>query len=322
MADRVYHATGQVIDNQTNQGLPELTVEAWDAGQTTSRPLAVTVTENDGRFKLELDFAQFGFKSVPDVIFKVLRNGVQMQGVENAVSWNANAEEAVTILVNRVPKNRTEAKDRITARQFLKVADVLQQSDFRGIVTNVTEKVGTRWGAITDALANTFTKSDFEPLKPGRNFEKEAVNKDVSTVKQNLESEQIEVNVLPYNPRLDKATLVDLTSFPSNLKAGQKVNLYQENGLVKYMSVVRETKSSEPAPGGGDLQKEELKKLSEELKKSKEDSLRKDKQISELQQELLTIRQEHGEINKIIKSKEFEALLKTGVRKSREKKPK
>ena len=322
MADRVYHATGQVIDSQTIQGLPELTVEAWDAGKTTPRPLAFTVTENDGRFKLELDFAQFGFRSVPDVIFKVLRNGVELQGVESAVSWNANAEEAVTILVNRVPKNRTEAKDRITARQFLKVADVLQQSDFRGIVTNVTEKVGTRWGAITDALANTFTKSDFKPLKPGRNFEKEAVNKDVNTVKKNLESEQIEVNVLPYNPRLDKATLADLTSFPSNLKAGQKVNLYQEDGLVKYMSVVRETKSSEPPPAGGDLQKEELKKLSEELKKSREDSQRKDKQISELQQELLTIRQEHGEINKIIKSKEFEALIKTGVRKSREKKPK
>ena len=50
MADSVYHATGQVIDSETSQGLPEFTVEAWDAAQTTSRPLAVTVTESDGRF--------------------------------------------------------------------------------------------------------------------------------------------------------------------------------------------------------------------------------------------------------------------------------
>src|SRR5688572_27718851 len=171
MADRVYHATGQIIDSQTNQGLPELTVEAWDAGQSIPRPLAVTVTESDGRFKLELDFNQFGFKEVPDVIFKVLRNGVLLEGAESAVSWNANAEEDVTVLVNRVPKNRTEAKDRITARQFLKVADFLQQSNFLGVATNVAEKVGTRWGTIGDALANTFIKSDFEPVKPGRNFE-------------------------------------------------------------------------------------------------------------------------------------------------------
>ena len=322
MADSVYHATGQVIDSETSLGLPELTVEAWDAAQTTSRPLAVTVTESDGRFIMELDFMQFGFKTVPDLIFKVLRNGVLLEGAESAVSWNANAEEDITILVKRVPKNRTEAKDRITARQFLKVADFLQQSNFLGVATNVAEKVGTRWGTIGDALANTFIKSDFEPVKPGRNFEKEVVNKDVNTVRKNLESEKIEVNVLPYNPRLDKATFADLTSFSSNLKAGQKVNLYEKEGIVKYMSVVKETKSPEHAPTGDDKQKEELKKLAEELKTSKEDSLRKDKQISELQQELLSIKKDHVEIKKILKSKGFGTVSKTVGKKGGEDKPK
>jgi hypothetical protein len=322
MADRVYHATGQVIDGQTNQGLPELTVEAWDSGQTTSQPLAVTVTENDGRFNLELDFRQFGFKVIPDVIFKVLRNGVPLEGAESAVSWNANTEENVTILVTQVPKHRSEAKDRITARQFLKVTDFFQQSNFLGVATNVAEKVGTRWGTIGDALANTFIKSDFKPVKPGRNFEKEVVNKDVNTVRKNLESEKIEVNVLPYNPRLDKATFADLTSFPSNLKAGQKINLHEKDGIVKYISVVKETKSSEHTPAGEDKQKEELKKLAEELKTSREDSLRKDKQISELQQELLSIRKDHVEIKKILKSKGFETVSKTVGKKGGEGKPK
>ena len=127
---------------------------------------------------------------------------------------------------------------------------------------------------------------------------------------------------MKYNPRLNKATLTDITSFSSKLKPGQKVNLYEENGTVKYMSVVKEKKTVSVQPTGDDTQKEDLKKLSEELKASKEESLRKDKQIIELQQELLTIKQDHVEIKQMLKSKEFDALLKSVRNKPGEDKPK
>lgn len=318
---QVYHATGQVIDSQTSEGLAELTVEAWDAGSTISRPLAVTTTEKDGRFTVELDFEQFGFKQIPDVVFKVLQNEVALESIESGVAWNANAEEAVTLLVRVVAKDRSKAKDRVTAKQFLKTADFFQQSDFLGLFMNVKEKVGTRWGTIADAVSNSFLKTEIEPVRPGRNFEKEVVGTDVNTAKKNLEEQQVEVNVLKYNPRLNKATLSDLTSFSTNLKPGQKVNLYEENGTVKYMSVVKEKRSA-AEPTGDDTQKEDLKKLSDELKAAKEESFRKDKQIIELQQELLTIKQDHVEIKQMLKSKEFDALLKSVRDKPGEDKPK
>jgi len=320
---QVYHATGQVIDSQTSEGLAELTVEAWDAGNTLKRPLATTKTEKDGRFTVELDFEQFGLKQIPDVFFKVFQNGAQMEAIESGVAWNANSEEAVTLLVKVVTKDRSKAKDRVTAKQVLKTADFFQQSDFIGLFRNVKEKIGTRWGTIADAVSNSLLKTDIEPVKPGRDFEKEVVGTDVNTAKKNLEAEQVEVNVLKYNPRVNKATLSDLTSFSTKLKPGQKVNIYEENGTVKYMAVVKDNKgAAEPRFTGDDSQKEELKKMGEELKASREESLRKDKQIIELQQELLSIKQDHVEIKQLLKSKEFDALLKSVGKKPGEDKPK
>jgi hypothetical protein len=180
---QVYHATGQVIDSQTSEGLAELTVEAWDAGNSLQRPLATAVTEKDGRFTVELDFEQFGFKQIPDVVFKVLQNGAELQAIESGVAWNANTEEAVTLLVRVVTRDRSKAKDRVTAKQVLKTADFFQQSDFLGLFMNIKEKIGTRWGTIADAVSNSLLKTEFEPVKPGRNFEKEVVGTDVNTAK-------------------------------------------------------------------------------------------------------------------------------------------
>lgn len=319
---QVYHATGQVIDSQTSEGLAELTVEAWDAASSVNRPLATAKTEKDGRFTVEMDFEQFGFKQIPDVVFKVLQNGVAMEAIESGVAWNANSEEAVTLLVKVITKDRSKAKDRVTAKQVLKTADFFQQSDFLGLFMNVKEKIGTRWGTIADAVSNSLLKAEIEPVKPGRNFEKEVVGTDVNTAKKNLEAEQVEVNVLKYNPRVNKATLADLTSFSNKLKPGQKVNIYEENGTVKYMSVVKEKKAATVQPTGDDSQKEELKKMSDELKSSKEESLRKDRQILELQQELLSIKQDHVEMKQLFKSKEFETLMKSVTKKPGEDKPK
>lgn len=319
---QVYHATGQIIDSQTHQGLAGLTVEAWDAGNNLQRPLAITKTEKDGRFSVELDFEQFGFKQIPDVVFKVLQNGAVMEAIESGVAWNANSEEAVTLLVRVVTKDRSKAKDRVTAKQVLKTADFFQQSDFLGLFMNVKEKIGTKWGTIADAVSNSLLNADFEPVKPGRNFEKEVVGTDVNTAKKNLEAEQVEVNVLKYNPRLNKATFQDVTSFSNKLRPGQKVNIYEENGTVKYMAVVKEKKAVAAEPTADDSQKQELRKMSEELKASKEESLRKDRQIIELQQELLTIKQDHVEIKQLLKSKEFETLLKSVNKRPGEDKPK
>lgn len=306
----VYHATGQVIDSETSQGIAELTIEAWDAASSIPRPLAITSTRDDGRFTLEFDFEQFGFKEIPDVFFKVLRDGVALETTESGVSWNANSEESVTLTLKSTSKDRSKAKDRVTAKQFLKTADFIQQSDFLGLFSNIKEKIGTRFGTIADAVSNSFLKTEFEPVKPGRNIEKEVLHTDVNVAKRNLEAEKMEVTIVKYNPRINKATFSDVVSL-SDIKPGQKINLHEEDGIVQYVSVVKDRKIGQAGAGQDEIQKEDLKKLADELKATKEESLRKDRQIIELQQELLTIKQDHVEIKSLLKSKEFEVLMKS-----------
>ena len=312
MADLVYNATGQVIDNETRQGIPGLRIEAWDVDMKTRAPLAATETKDSGRFALQLDFKRHGFETVPDVIFKVFRNEMLLESSENSLSWNANSEEDVTISILKTPKKRKDVKDSITAKQFLTWADFIQKSDFVGVFQNLNDKAGTLLNVIPDSLLNTFAQLEPKPITFSGNTEKELVNQDVNSVKQKLESDKVEVEVLPYNPRLNKTFFADISTLSTGIKAGQKVKLYEENGVVKYYAVVKENKSQDPSTSASATDnKAAIKKLQEELNATKEDSKRKEEQIGKLQQELSDINKQHAEIQKVFKSNEFKALLKT-----------
>jgi hypothetical protein len=312
MADLVYNATGQVIDNETRQGIPGLRIEAWDVDMKTPAPLAATETNQSGRFALQLDFKKHGFQTVPDVIFKVFRNGMLLESIENSLSWNANSEEDVTISILKTPKVRKDVKDRITAKQFLTWSDFFEQSDFKGVFQNLKEKAGTLWSIIPDSLLNTFAQMEPKPIKSSGNVEKEVINQDVNSVKQKLESDKIAVEVLPYNPKLNKTLFADISTLSTGFKAGQKVKLYEENGTVKYYAVVKERKSVEPAtPVSAADHTAEIEKLKEELNATKEDSKRKEEQIGKLQQELSDVGKQQAELQKVFKSSDFKKLLKT-----------
>jgi hypothetical protein len=322
MADLIYNATGQVIDNETSQGIPGVRVEAWDVDLKTPRPLAVTETNDSGRFALKLDFRKNGFQVVPDVVFKVFRNEMQLESMESSLSWNANSEEDITISIVNTPKKRKDVKDRITAEQFLMWSDFVQQSDFMGVFKNFKDKAGTILSLIPDSLFNTFAQMEPKPIRVSGNTEKEFINQDVNSVKRKLESDNISVEVLPYNPRLNKTFFADISTLSTGIKSGQKVNLYQENGTVKYYSVVKEKSvKGVVTPGNTDNHKAEIEKFNEELKAAKEDSKRKEEQITKLQQDLSDISKQQEELQKVFKSNDFKKLLKTIGRTGKQDKP-
>ena len=312
MAEPVYHATGQVIDSETRKGIAALRVEAWIADVSAKRPLAVSETQEDGRFTLRLDFSNQLPETIPEVTFKVFRNEQLLEGIESAVLWNANAEQDVTILIKPPVTPTVELKDRITAKQFLKGADFIQQSDFVGLYQCFRDNVETKWSVVTDVVTNTFTRMDLKPVKPTRNIQKEIMNSDVEMVKRNLESEKVIVNeVLPYNPRLNRALLADITTLPTCLQPGQRVNLYEKNGTVKYYTVVKENRLQDTGSISVTGTSTEVKKLEKELKAAREESVRREKQLTQVQQELLTVRREQQELKKILQSRDFKKLLKS-----------
>jgi flagellar motility protein MotE (MotC chaperone) len=141
------------------------------------------------------------------------------------------------------------------------------------------------------------------------------VGQDVAAAKTHLESQHIEVNeVKKYEPKLNKSSLSDMNRRPVNLKAGQKVDIYEENGKVRYYALAKETRdTAEPARDQAD----EVIKLREELKKTKRDAADKDEKINKLQVEMETLRKEQSEIKALLNSDAMIKMMKT-INKTRE----
>jgi hypothetical protein len=232
--------TGQVVDAQTNTGVTGFNVEVWDKSLRFQSAMAVLTTDEHGRFNVLLDLRQFGFETPPTLIFKVLKDGVLFTSTDNAVVWNTQTEDDVTIFIRTVSRpDRPVGKDRINATQVLKTANFVQQSDFKGVYQQTKDKFSMPVGFFTDMLTNTFKNADINPIRVKSTPEAGIYKQDVAVATTNLQAQQVQVNeVLPYNPQLNSDSFKILTSAPIKVAAGQKVNLYQENGKVMYYSVV------------------------------------------------------------------------------------
>lgn len=287
MSDQIYIATGQVIDRDSGRGMKDLLVEAWDSDPQHSQLLGNDKTDENGRFSISFDLKKFNYKTAPDLFFKVHRDQKLLESTEASVLWNANTQENVTIKI-RMGRERAPGRDRITSDQVFKGVDFFQKSDFKGVFKEYRSKAATTGGHITNILKKTLTTMDLNPVRVRGASHRDIVDQDVEAARNNLKSKNIEVNeVLPYKPDLRSESMGKISLLPRNLKAGQKLNLYEENGKVRYYSIVRTTpvSSSEELDKHLEKQTSELNKLREELKITQENTAKKDEQISSLQKD-------------------------------------
>ena len=325
MVNQNYEITGRVIEAKTRQGLYNLIVEAWDKDVKYDDLLAQTFTNDDGGFTMSFDstyFRDFDPETNPDLLFKVFMGKKMLKSTGDAVIKNAGLKTEVTIEIN-MPEIRKEGKDRISVAQAYKAADFFKQSDFKGVFNQFKSKAGTSLGFLSDMLVNTVTKMDIKPIKVSNTRNENIVGQDVASATQNLESQQIVVNdVRPYEPTANSASFSDFTSFPVNLKAGQKVNLYEENGKIRYYSLVKD-KQPDGVPVTKEVENARVTKLTEELNMTKQKTAEKDEQINKLQQEMESLRKDHNEIKTLLQSdavvRLMEQMNKTPPPKTRKK---
>ncbi|MBN9385047.1 MAG: hypothetical protein J0H74_30105 [Chitinophagaceae bacterium] len=326
MSNGIYTATGQVIDRDTNEGVPKLSVEAWDTNtQRAQAALGSANTDDNGRFSITLDLKKLQYEQAPDLFFKVFLNEKLLDSTESSVLWNANTQESVTIRI-RTTRERPAGKDRLNTAQVFKGVDFFQKSDFKGVFNEYKGKASTSLGFIADIFKNAIPNMDLNPLQVTGVKHNDVINQDVNAARLNLATKNVAVQeVVPYQPGLNSTSLQNITSMPLNLKAGQAVRLYEENGKVKYYSIVKEgtaaggaaTASTTPAGtvpvattgAGGAVSAAQLNNLQAALDSARQDAAKKDETINTLRSQVEALQKQQQEVDTLLKSEKFTKLM-------------
>jgi hypothetical protein len=261
-----YAIRGQVIDRATKRGVRGVRVDAWDRDTTYHDLLGQVTTGDDGLFTIGYDsvyFGDFAPDRSPDVYFKLYLDSKEVLSTFDAPRKNAAAGVMEVVLELEMPQLQPAGRDYISVTQALKVADWWQASDFKGTWCEGTDKVktvGALLGALgSDALANF----DSKPVRPKGTRESSVVNQDVATAQRALAAQQVEVTeVKAVADSRRRDTLKSLADYPLQLRAGDKVQLYQENGVVKYYTRV-------PAADANAVDGQTVLKLDEDLQSLK-----------------------------------------------------
>jgi len=138
-----------------------------------------------------------------------------------------------------MPQLRPEGRDRVSAEQAIKVADWWRASDFRGVFRESRDKASTI-GKLFGSLAGRSLESfDFAPVRPRGTRESDVVDQDVTNAQRALALQRVEVaEVRTVGAEGPRANLVSLKDYALRLEPGDRVTLYEENGVVKYYTRV------------------------------------------------------------------------------------
>src|SRR5690349_11785165 len=112
MAKEKYLILGRVISRTSQQGVPNLRVEAWDKDQIVNDLVGNAVTDADGAFRIEFDssyFRELFSDREPDLFFKVFDGSKLIKSTEDSVLWNVDAGETEVVIELDVEVTRTPA---------------------------------------------------------------------------------------------------------------------------------------------------------------------------------------------------------------------
>ncbi len=306
-----FQVNGKVVHAISEKPVPNLKVEAWDKDIKYNDLLGQTFTDLEGNFEIEFDstyFREHAPDAKPDLLFKVFLGKRLLSIANDKVISNAGERTEVTLRV-LIPEMTERGKDRISMQKALEISAFLQQSDFKGLMGQVKETVNSQFAFFTDMIKNSVEKFDFSPIKTGENQSGNIVGQDVKAAGAQLHSQQVTVNeVKKYEPGLNRKSFSDLLHKPVNLKAGQKIDLYEENGKVRYYTIVKDETAAPAAMVKAEAP--ELKKMEEELEATRQLAAAREEKIGKLELEMEQLKKDHSEIRALLQSENMAKLMK------------
>ncbi|QAA81845.1 hypothetical protein EI546_08990 [Aequorivita sp. H23M31] len=244
----LYEIIGRVIDGAKKGGIANLRVEAWDKDVKYHDLLGSCITNADGGFEMSFDstyFREFAPEEKPDIFFKIYLGKKLIKSTEDTPLKNAERKVNVTLTIDLPEYMMPEGRDRVSTEQMLRIAAFFQDSDFAGVYSDYRKKAGTSINHLSDMIMNTVNKFDFEPIKRSPVREEEIIDQKLVDVKKNMESQNVTIGeIREYDPKLDRTSIMDINFIHKNIKEGQRINLYEEEGVVKYYTFANEKTES------------------------------------------------------------------------------
>jgi len=314
--------TGQVIQGENGVGVAGILVAAMENGTPGTTQIAGDIlvpdvlgtarTDENGRFRIALTDANLARGITPDLFFNVYDVDGQtlLTSTFDYVVWNGSTQEDVTIKLRSKQLTPPLGKDRVNALQARKAGVFLTQSDFKGVFSQVKTQAGTSFGVLGDSIMSAISKIDLTPLKVSVPADS-LVNTNVAAAGQTLTDQNIPYQVADYQPGLNKDLLQSVSGFNPVVRPGESVKLYQENGVVKYYSIVTTAGATPPAsaapatpaPTAAADHSADIAKLKKELTTTQKDAAEKDKHIVDLTAQLEAVRKEQASIKEMFNAK-------------------
>lgn len=240
-SNKEFKITGHVFDRQTRRDVSGLRVEAWDKDTKYHDLLGVAITDPRGKFIIEFNelfYGDYGEDLLPDVFFRIYRRKRMIHSTEDTVLMNlAKPETGVEIAIDVPRTDANSGRDLIKARYALRSQAFVRNSDVKGVKQEGKDRLG-----ILKSAANTWWRQkafSLDGLRPPATGAGSILKKDVYQATTKLADQGVTVKeVRPYDgSKIDNAQLI--RSMGKNIKAGDEVVLYEENGTVKYYEYPR-----------------------------------------------------------------------------------
>jgi hypothetical protein len=270
-----FRIVGRVVDRRTKEGVRGVRVEAWDKDIKYNDLLGSTSTNDRGYFVINFDttyFREMYPEKAPDVFFRVFRGNRVIKSTEDTPLKDMNNNAEVTIEIES-PAPPADGKDRINAVKALQIGTFFQQSDFKGVFRAGKSRSSATGSFISDMVINAVKSFEWTPLHADSEASSGIINKDTGQTRDTLEKKGVIIEeVKPYSAKMSLSALRDAASMPLTLKAGERVTLYEKDGVVKYYTVspVSQPDAAQPDAAAMHNDMKEIRSRIYELEKSKQ----------------------------------------------------
>lgn len=241
LTQATYLVNGLVVDRISREPVANAQVELRERDTHYHDILGQTVTNPQGGFTVAFEPEDWGDakrERAPDLFFRVFIDGQEVLNTIEQPMMNVPPGRINVTLELERPVLPRAAPDRVSVEQLIKAADWWQESDFKGVAREAGGKLGLVGQLLGKRASSKLASWDFEPVRPSATKDEAVVGQTVQQAQSALAAQQVSVAEVKPAQTSGRQLLRTLPDVPLRLRANDRVVLHEENGVVRYYTLV------------------------------------------------------------------------------------